>query len=412
MQVTVVSDISAWSAFFDSLLKTHAKLRGSAFNKTYKTQTWGLKLINTAVTLNKHGQAFPYFDAVDKGRSAISTRFFGKGIKGSTGARFLFFAGNPGVVTTQSVRAAPGAQITVKALAQTYGKFDAELVATFNRWLLKAQESAIEGGVIKRGASGVLRVGRTSRAGAGVLRQRISESARDLADMDAADRFLIEQGVSLGDEGEIIETPIVDDVGEGNFSSRRLSRVDARGTRAYTRVMKGLLNQSKLTFDEKRLIGDAALVAGQAAERDRISSVIAAAQARSAFRFRISGFSLSEAGQQQVSNAAEIDQFRLRRVLTKEEFRKAVLTNPAIQKLVKIPNWMALAAIFAKTTGDQIEGVWKPLTPSRKKLGRSKLGYSEGGQLSMFGPETGGSLKQGYRLVTNNQLQKLIAGTA
>lgn len=410
MQVTIVSDINQWSAFFDSLLKTHAKLRGSAFNRSYKTQTWGLKLINTAVTLNRHGQAFPYFDAVDKGRSAISTRFFGKGIKGSTGARFLFFAGNPGVVTTQQVRAAQGAQITTKALAQTYGKFDAELTATFDRWLLKAQESAIEGGVLKRGASGVLRVGRGSRAGAGILRQRISESERDLADMDAADRFFAEQGVSLGAEGEIIETPIVS-VGEENFSGRRISRVLEKGTQAYTAVMKRLLTQSKLTFDEKKLIGDAALAAGQAAERDRISSVIASAQARSAFRFRIGGFGLSEAGQQQIAAASRADQFRLRRVLTKEEFRKAVLTNPAIQKLVKIPNWYALAAIFAKTTGDQIEGVWKPLTPSRKLLGRSKIGYSEGGQLSLFGPETGGSLKQGYKLVTNNQLQKLIAGS-
>jgi hypothetical protein len=79
-----------------------------------------------------------------------------------------------------------------------------------------------------------------------------------------------------------------------------------------------------------------------------------------------------------------------------------------IQKLIKIPNWYAISAIFTKATGDQIESVWKPNTPSRKDEEKYKLAYVKGGELTMLDPSTGGGLRNGYRLIHSVSMGKLI----
>jgi len=80
-----------------------------------------------------------------------------------------------------------------------------------------------------------------------------------------------------------------------------------------------------------------------------------------------------------------------------------------IRKLIKIPNWYAIAAIFLKVQGDQVELSYKPNTPSRKEEGKFKLAYV-GGELEMLDPSTGGGLRNGYKLIYSKSMGTLING--
>lgn len=80
---------------------------------------------------------------------------------------------------------------------------------------------------------------------------------------------------------------------------------------------------------------------------------------------------------------------------------KGGVQNEAIKAFIKLPNWVALAGIFVKVTGDQIEKIWKPNTPVR---GDYKLSYFQGGKKVIMGRSSGGNLRNGYHLVTTKEL--------
>jgi hypothetical protein len=77
--------------------------------------------------------------------------------------------------------------------------------------------------------------------------------------------------------------------------------------------------------------------------------------------------------------------------------------NPGIRRLIKLPQWPASKAIFGNLVVAQVEK-FKVVTPSRAETGSFKLVYADGGQTEILDPKTGGSLRNGYRLITSKSL--------
>lgn len=390
----VVSDVNQWSSFFDALLAEHKRRPDSAFTK--KIVTWPIYLINTATTRGKDGEAFNYYQVVDTGRAAVGASF---GQKGS----FIVFAGNlaggfaetpgsapGGKVYTKRAQGTPGYAITATSVAAVHANFTRDLITTFNKWVETAEEAAIlASGLGSAKAAGFkplrLRTTRRKASGgsAGVKLSPIKEKAsgKEKSLLDEADAFLAAAG--LNEFGEATEVELVDETNAIEaLTSRQSTSIERAGQRAFNRTYKVIyrsaLKESENEFNAREML----LTAEAAAARARATELQRLLQLQS----------------------ASLSKFALSPIKVTPE------THPAIKQLAKLPNWVAVGAIFVKLAGEQVENIFKPNTPSRQETRNFKLIYGSGGNLTSLTPASGGSLRNGYKLIGGLDLLKTLTG--
>lgn len=372
MNPVLVSDINEWSAFFSKLVQLHADKVYSALGPI-KTVNFELQLLNTATTRLKDGSEFNYFEAVDKGRAAINKKF-SKG--------FLVFseADASALVFRQRVQGTKGAEITNKALARIHSEFDAELTTVFNEWIKTGDESTISGTPkinslrlkTTTARKGTFRLQDTAESKPSLsILKRTSEESKSSADADA---FLAAHGFETDAEGITQIHEVEASVGE--LTSKRLQRIEGAGAEAYDKVFRKLIVKARTEFDKQEIIrkASAAAKAASGAEAQRQGLIASERLAKSSFK----------------------------------PIEQAALENEGIQKLIKIPNWLVTSAIWSKTVGDQVENIWKPLTPVRST---GKLTYFSTGGSAVLLPGTGGLLRASYTLLSNEQLVTLLRRT-
>lgn len=447
MEPFVVSDVGQWSAFFDKLLEVHSKLRGSALNKEFATQTWGLRLVNTATTIGKSGKGFPYFQAVDTGRAPLTTRFRRAG--------FLAFAGKSNErVFRINIRGTIGENISGKARAIMSTNFDAQLRDTLNKWFATQSEGQTlrlarvrPQQVARKNAASKLKArpeqiaegtGHVTKAGLGSGkanreddRENRSSGGRKLTATELAqereskrlqaeaDKWLIAANVDIDYSGNLeSETEVTEEIEEA--TERRSGRFTGHRERAYNKVIKRLANASRSIISEEEIKRQAIVAGNKAAvaEAQRVAflrSRIAAAQAFSRIDPRIGKEGLISppipysryVGKRALSPGDDLDTAIQKFLADNARKFEEVKKNPAIKALIKLPNWWMISSIFTGVTGDQVENIWKPLTPSRVDSRNFKLIYANG-ELESLPPDTGGLLRNSYKLVTNPGLEKLI----
>lgn len=294
--IEVKSNILGVRQFIENLLRVHRQIPGSAFaSPDHQT----LELRNTAVTLDKNGQPFEYFDSIDKGRSAIHRdRYLLRFAQPQTGTE----------LSSHHVKGTHGQHIVVKALGKINATAQRELDISMAAWVKSANEAVLlnRKQSLKLGGKLIAQSGATSRP---ILIRGNSKTVNT--------RQLINSGVPLAGSTPLDGQPIFD------------------------KVLK-LAQESKASFDVDRIID---------------------------------------------------------RATPDPAIRAQAKANPGIRRLVKLPNWPASRGIFANHVADQVLK-FQAVTPSRAELGHFKLVYGKSGVLETIGPESGGSLKAGYKLTT------------
>lgn len=468
MNAFVVSDVGEWSAFFDKLLELHHKRKNSALTqKTVHWPIRLVNVATTKLKGGQEFPYYAVVDKGRAAIGGGDLRK-GEGAKTRKGF-IAFAAREGGEsgddrVFSKRVHGTQGAEITAKSEAQTQIAFTRQLGITFNNWLDTANEAAWEGEgkAPKKGFKTTVKR-TTRRFGAKAVRKakkivddsedkkkHEGESAKDRTQRlleEEANRFLAEAGldVETGLEKEN-EVELVEEDFEFIPTAGRETRITAAGEKAYSKFVKAAGQQSRSEFDEQEFLREAnnARVAARAKERAYINGLVSALQsdralgsigttaatvkreiARGVARehlairgvagtlgFRVTGVQRISGGGEIGAGLSGINPAKIVRIPLlppQGEQRKAPAAapadNPAIRKFIKIPNWVAMAGIFARITGDQIETIWKPNTPVRSDF---KLAYIGGGKKVILGSHTGGHLRNGYKLVTTTELLKHV----
>lgn len=428
MDLVVVSNVGEWSAFFSTLLELHQQRRGSAFNK--KNVVWPINLVNTAVSRDKNGRLFPYYEVADKGRAAIG------GLRGSSPQRIAFADRIPELtkrklVHTNRVRGTTGFSITARSLAQIQPRFTPEVAKIFDKWLNTANEKALlaEGVVGKASKKGFrVKVARLRNRKAVLPGLRLGKEKKAKADFggfqDESGKTLTpEQLEALADklladledkqEDEEVDVVVADNA-EAVLASLRQRQIRRAGDRAakkkensYKKFVAKLATKSRREFDDKEFLRKAEAARAKAGfkEAQRIALLVSNLQSQRA----LAPIGVAAGAQARLDARAKArDRLALRgeAALGKRHKQPDVVSadNLAIKQFIKIPNWVGLAAIFARVTGEQIETVWKPNTPVRATF---KLGYLEGGKQVRLNRTSGGKLRNAYTLITNKALADL-----
>jgi len=409
----VVTNVGAMAGLLDTLVKQHAKLvAGSAFASPRERME--LKLVNTATTPSKNGRGFRYFDAVDRGRSAVhmedSFLIFGESTDSARQSKKA--KGDPyaDVVFRAMTGAAPPADITGQALATIRSTLPREAVEAFRAFLNKQDFEQVTSGRRTGGRIGKQR--KAVRLGDVAVRGTVS---RDVNSPRFVPSAIEERSQQIRHYREDIKL----------LPSHDLPRILAADPEAQQQMLDEARDNARVFFlqlkQQARLAGqDADAVYREAVHKgqERARAELEKFQHDRAGVLRQYAAGSSKALRQVFPRYVQTSKKNSTRFNSMTDAKTLRAASKQVQALLENTSYTRLVNVFKPLLQAQIQA-FKDATPSRAESGLYKLEPSSKGAgpasgikgkrqfgYKLLKPETGGSLRESYTFMTDDQFNR------
>jgi hypothetical protein len=372
--ITVASDLHQWIAFMKTFVVEHQKRRGSALKET--SVTFGMGLDNWAAVIEKSGQPFFYFKAVDTGRKA-----FARG-----GKRALAFTTtSPDVALSFGVKRASGYKITAKAGGEVQAQLPVDVKARYDAWALASTDDrdALPKNNPASRANPIIAPRFTRRQLKGKLRLNTAQKSFTLSGgTDRGGWFTVP--VASGSVPTPKDVPVLKaGTAPVPFMPTNNSQVQLERSQGSRQLIRKMVNRSKI--NPETIINAAKRAAAQA-HTSRFTT---------ATNRQAAGRPLSLGARAILGNASGKGPSQI------------ASNDPVWTKLARLPNWGVTTAIFTGIAREQV-GSFIRFSPSRKATHRFKLIYNNG-TLEALPPATGGQIRGGFVLVRDASFEAFLA---